>query len=107
MRSLIVLAVVALASVTSLAACGGAAPATPTTPSGDAHPAVPGGGALKENGEAKVGDKTKCPVSGEEFTVSATSPKVEYNGKTYYTCCAGCQKKLEADPAKFLAKPKT
>mgnify|MGYP002141274207 CR=1 FL=1 len=39
--------------------------------------------------------------------VEATSPKVEIEGKTYYTCCPGCAKKLQADPAKFLKKPAT
>lgn len=96
----------AFVTLSSLAACGGAAPATPTTPAGDAKPAE-AGGALKANGEAKLGDKTKCPVSGEEFTVSSASPSFEYQGKTYYTCCSGCMEKFKADPAKYLGKPKT
>ncbi|MDE3137775.1 MAG: heavy metal translocating P-type ATPase [Acidobacteriota bacterium] len=28
----------------------------------------------------------------------------EYNGKTYYFCCAGCRTKFEADPERYLAK---
>ena len=93
-------------------ACGGntaenAPPATPATPAAEHHddhhhgkPAS--GGPVKAPGEANVGDTTKCPVSGEEFVVEATSPKVEHGGKTYYLCCGGCKKKFEENPAKFL-----
>jgi Cu+-exporting ATPase len=58
--------------------------------------------AARPPGEARVGDRTTCPVSGEEFIVSATSPKTEIGGKTYYFCCADCAKRFEAEPAKFL-----
>ena len=59
---------------------------------------------LKKAGEAKIGDTQACPISGEEFVVSETSPKSEYNGKTYFFCCAGCKKKFEADPKKAVEK---
>lgn len=70
------------------------------------HPATPASGAsaIKAPGTATIGDKTLCPVSGEDFVVTADSPKVEVDGKTYYTCCSGCAKKLAADPKKYLAK---
>ena len=99
-----------LALSTSLAvfalACGGAAPKA-DSPAGhheDEHGTVDAKD-LKPNGEAKVGEKTKCPVSGEVFTVAADSPKFEYKGKTYYTCCAGCMKKVQENPEKYLGKP--
>jgi YHS domain-containing protein len=91
------LSVLLLASASLVAACGGSSP-QPSSPAG----AV---GTLKAPGEAKVGDRSKCPVSGEDFVVSETSPKVEYQGKTYYFCCPGCAKKFEGDPQKFLGKP--
>lgn len=82
-----------------LAACGGGNatpdPKTPTT-------AAPKDPSVKAPGTANVGDKTTCPVSGEEFVVEASSPKVEHEGKTYYFCCSGCDKKFKADPAKYL-----
>lgn len=59
---------------------------------------------LTAPGDAKVGDKTLCPVSGEEFVVTATSPKVEFEGKAYHTCCPNCAKKLQAEPKKYLEK---
>jgi YHS domain-containing protein len=58
--------------------------------------------AVRPPGEARIGDRTTCPVSGEQFLVSATSAKAEYRGRTYYFCCADCAKRFEADPAKFL-----
>lgn len=95
----------------SFAACGGennlppATPATPTVGGGEHHSEPKAGsGPVKAPGDAKVGDTTKCPVSGEEFTVEATSQKVEHDGKTYYFCCGGCKKKFEAEPAKFIKK---
>ena len=77
----------------ALAACGGSSTNTPATSASQP--------ALKAPGEARVGDKTRCPVSGEEFVVTESSPKAEYNGKTYYFCCGGCDTKFKADPQKF------
>ncbi len=96
--------------VLGLAACGGGAtdappktPATPATPMSDHHAAPAGDakGPLVAPGNAKVGDKTTCPISGEEFVVDANSPHTEHEGKTYYFCCPGCKKKFESDPAKY------
>ncbi len=107
MRKMMSLSVLLVSSI-FLAACGGGTPAA-TTPSGESAPAgeEAAKGPLKAPGEAAVGDRTTCPVSGEEFVVTAESPKVEFEGKTYYTCCPGCQKKLEAEPEKYLKKPAT
>ena len=53
--------------------------------------------------DKKAGDEMlKCPVSGKEFTKSDTTPKYEYEGKTYYFCCAGCKEKFEKDPEKYI-----
>lgn len=102
-------AVVSLLSV-SAAACGGppegaASPASPAAAPSAAAPAVAAPAVVvKEAGDAKVGDTAKCPVSGETFVVEASSPKTEYDGKTYFFCCGGCKKKFEAEPAKYLKK---
>ncbi len=106
---------VCLAMVGFACACGGnkaaesAPPATPAEAAHDEHAGhhehgKKGDGPVKPAGEAQVGDTTKCPVSGEEFVVEATSPKVEHEGKTYYFCCSGCQKKFQSDPAKYVNK---
>jgi YHS domain-containing protein len=75
-------------------ACGPSA--TPAAKSGTAA------SDLKAPGDAKVGDKTKCPVSGEEFTVTASSPKVEHKGKTYFFCCPGCDDRFRKNPEKYI-----
>jgi len=94
-----------------LVACGGSPSPAPATPSAPAPAAAateaaakPATAALVAPGDAKVGDRTTCPVSGEEFTVTESSPKAEYQGKTYYFCCPGCVEKFNADPAKYGTK---
>jgi len=84
-----------------VAACGGTAPppAAPTTP---AAAGAAASSPLVAAGEAKVGDRTKCIVSGHEFVVKADSPHAEYNGKTYYFCCPDCPKAFAAHPEKYV-----
>ena len=84
-------------------ACGGSAP-PPAAPSPAAASAGAPSSPLVAPGEAKIGDRTKCIVSGHEFVVKADSPHAEYNGKTYYFCCPDCLKAFEANPEKFVSK---
>lgn len=93
MRTLLLLSLVSLFAgcASTKSAEGGAPPAAEAS-------------ALKKPGEAVLGDKTTCPVSGETFTVAADSPKVEHEGKTYYFCCEDCVGDFQKDPAKYLAK---
>lgn len=104
---------VSLTALVLLVGCGSnPPPASPNDPANAAAPtakpaasasasATPSAAGLKAPGEAKVGDKTKCPISGEDFTVSENSPKAEHNGKTYYFCCPGCEKKFKENPQKY------
>ena len=46
----------------------------------------------------------KCAVSGETFNKSEDTDSIEYEGKTYYFCCAGCKEKFEKDPEKYAKK---
>jgi YHS domain-containing protein len=87
-----------------LVACGGAATSTVTPATSASESASPD---LKAPGDAKIGDRTRCPVSGEEFVVRDDSPHTEYQGKTYYFCCPHCVQKFDADPTKYLTKPST
>jgi YHS domain-containing protein len=82
-------------------ACGGSAP-PPAAPSPDPAAASTSSTPLVAPGEAKVGDRTKCPVSGNEFVVKEDSPHAEHNGKTYYFCCPDCPKAFQANPEKFV-----
>ncbi len=59
-------------------------------------------GPVVKNGEAKLGDTTVCPVSGETFVVEADSPHLDYQGKTYFFCCNDCDGDFKKDPAKFI-----
>jgi YHS domain-containing protein len=95
-----------------VAACGSAQPAA-TAPAPAASSTAPASSPVSSSadargivapGEAKVGDKTLCMISKEEFVVKADSPKVEHEGKTYYFCCSGCEAKFKADPKKYLGK---
>lgn len=94
---------VALASI-ALAACGGSTPTRPPPKAASSSKQSQPASALKPPGEATIGDRTTCPTSGEEFTVTAESPKVEYQGKTYYFCCGGCDAKFARDPENYLRK---
>lgn len=58
--------------------------------------------ALTAPGEAKVGDRTTCLVTGDEFTVEADTESVEHGGKTYYVCCEQCANDFKENPEKFL-----
>ena len=82
--------------------CAGSPPPPPAAPSPAAASAGAPASPLVPPGEAKVGDRTKCPVSGHEFVVTADSPHADYNGKTYYFCCPDCPKAFEAHPEKFV-----
>jgi YHS domain-containing protein len=57
-------------------------------PGGDAKPA------------AKPATNTLCPVMGGKVTEK--SPTFVVKGQAYRLCCGGCDKKLQADPAKYL-----
>lgn len=54
----------------------------------------------------KPATNTKCPVMGEKVT-PGKSPKVVVRGQEYLLCCKGCDKKLAADPDKYLEKDGT
>lgn len=54
-------------------------------------------------GEARVGDRTICVVSNEEFVVGEESPHAEHEGRTHYFCCAPCVSRFQADPERYLA----
>jgi len=55
---------------------------------------------------AKPATNAKCPVMGEKIN-PAKSPKIVVRGREYYLCCQGCDKKLQADPDKYLEKDGT
>jgi Cu+-exporting ATPase len=95
MRTLTFISLLSLALASSCAT-------TPAMAEGPHH--VDANAPQVKPGEAKLGDSTICPVSGEHFTVAADSPKVDYQGKTYYFCCNDCVADFQKNPEKFVAK---
>lgn len=88
---------------TAVSGCAAHLAAAPTAPVASTDSVPPAQAEeLKAAGEAKVGDRTRCAVSGDVFTVEADSPKAEYQGKTYFFCCDSCVDDFKADPARYL-----
>ncbi len=91
--------------VASLGACSESKPSAPTpTPAVASAPVAATPVAAPAAGEPPliaVGTKMKCPVSGEEFVVKATTTQIVYNGKRYAFCCSDCKPDFEKNPAKF------
>lgn len=44
------------------------------------------------------------PVCKMDVNEEAASGKVEYEGRTYYFCSAGCKEEFEKAPEKYAAK---
>ena len=42
------------------------------------------------------------PVCGMTVNPQKTPHRAEYQGQTYYFCCAGCRTKFIADPQRYL-----
>lgn len=49
-----------------------------------------------------IAAQQKCPVMDEPLGGMGAPLKVHANGKAIYICCAGCAKKIQAEPAKYL-----
>jgi YHS domain-containing protein len=50
----------------------------------------------------EIGRLAVCPVMGTKFNVNATTMAADYNGKTYYFCCAGCPDEFKKNPEKYV-----
>jgi len=46
----------------------------------------------------------KDPICGMEVDIKTAKHISEYQGETYYFCCAGCKQSFEKEPEKYLAK---
>ncbi len=47
-------------------------------------------------------EMVKDPVCGMEVNPKETSFVSEYEGKTYYFCCAGCKKSFDKAPEDYI-----
>jgi Cu+-exporting ATPase len=74
------------------------------------RPALPGASGLVMLGTPaghssavkESGSKEKDPVCGMSVNPSTAKFKTDYQGKTYYFCCGGCEEKFKAAPEKYL-----
>jgi YHS domain-containing protein len=55
----------------------------------------------------KEGDKTLCPVSGHQITITKDTPTYTWQGKIYYFCCSLCREKFIQNPQLYDDKPDT
>jgi len=67
--------------------------------------AAEGVGTAKDLAPDRVGQQATCPVTGEVFTVSETTPAVRLGEQVHLFCCAGCAPRFLADPAQYGAAP--
>jgi xanthine dehydrogenase accessory factor len=50
-----------------------------------------------------VETEAKDPICGMAVTTSGAKHKVEYGGKTFFFCCAGCRQAFEREPARYAS----
>jgi len=48
-----------------------------------------------------VGTRARCPVTDEEFTVSAKTTFANWGGRWFGFCCSDCKPEFAKDPAKY------
>ncbi|MCE7981716.1 MAG: YHS domain-containing protein [Caldilinea sp. CFX5] len=46
----------------------------------------------------------KDPVCGMDVDTQTAQHKSEYNGQTYYFCCAGCKRSFDKEPEKYIGQ---
>jgi xanthine dehydrogenase accessory factor len=50
-----------------------------------------------------IQNQAKDPICGMTVEKSKAKHKAEFQGKTFYFCCAGCKQKFEQSPERYLA----
>lgn len=68
------------------------------------HPGAGGHG--HEDDFTSLGNKVVCPVSKTcpNFYITHDTPKVDYQGKTYFFHCKPCVSKFKANPGRYTEK---
>ena len=51
--------------------------------------------------QGEIGKSATCPVTNEKFEVGEDTPVIDYKGKSYFFCCAGCVGTFKKNPDKF------
>lgn len=65
---------------------------------------VGNGAVLRKVREDEIGKAVTCPVMGTKFKVKANTQVADYNGKSYYFCCAGCPGPFKNNPGEYINK---
>lgn len=73
---------------------------SPVVASEDASPLA----AAKQTDKELIEQQKTCPVTDQPLGSMGKPVKVHVKGRTVFLCCAGCQKKLLANPDKYLKK---
>lgn len=60
--------------------------------------------AAKETDQELIEKQKTCPVTDQPLGSMGKPVKVVVKGHTVFLCCAGCKKKILADPDKYLKK---
>jgi Cu+-exporting ATPase len=50
-----------------------------------------------------ISNEAKDPICGMTVEKSKAKHKLEFQGKMFYFCCAGCKQKFEQSPERYLA----
>lgn len=72
----------------------------PVVAADDASPLA----AAKQTDKELIEKQKTCPVTDAPLGSMGAPVKVTVKGRTVFLCCAGCKKKLFADPDKYLKK---
>ncbi len=51
-----------------------------------------------------IGTQALCPVTGDMFTITESTPVIQYKGVKYSMCCPGCDTEFMKDPEKYIEK---
>jgi len=73
---------------------------SPIVASDDASPLA----AAKQADKELIEKQKICPVTDQPLGSMGKPVKMVVKGRTVFLCCAGCKKKLLADPDKYLKK---
>jgi hypothetical protein len=60
--------------------------------------------AVKQTDKELIEKQKTCPVTDQTLGAMGKPVKVVVKGRTVFLCCAGCKKKIMADPDKYLKK---
>lgn len=67
-----------------------------------AEPTAESGAGTSTASQAKPSEETTDPICHMTVNPATASYTAEYQGATFYFCCAGCQQKFQAEPERYV-----